>query len=322
MNETDIIEKYFKSDVRSDVQIGIGDDAAVLEAKGSLVMSLDSLVVERHFREMDAAVDIGYKALAVNLSDLAAMGCTPCWTMLSLSLPETIEVQWIAGFSKGFLGLCKQWEVSLIGGDLVRGPLVITVQITGQLDHNRVALSRSGAQVGDAVYITGDVGGAGVAWHRATLVEENLPLSQSCRERLLHPEPRINEGYIIATYATAAVDISDGVLLDLSRLAKSSKVGAQIHLDAVPVHPTISSFLPEEDWLLPLTAGDDYELMFTMPPSAEADLRTALMANGISTPITRIGNIIEKSGLDCQRNGESIPLPAIIGFDHFGEQIK
>ncbi len=322
MTETDLIEKYLKTDSRTDVLLGIGDDAALLDAQGRFVMSLDSLVVERHFRKTDNPADVGYKSLAVNLSDLAAMGCVPCWAMLSLSLPPEIGESWIGGFIEGFLGLAKYWNVSLIGGDLVRGPLVITVQVTGRLNNDTKPLLRSGAQTGDAIYITGDVGGSGIAWHCAELVEKNMPAAKPCRERLLKPEPRINEGCTIAMYATAAVDISDGVLLDLSRLTKASRVGAELNLDTVPVHPAVMPLLPEKDWLLPFTAGDDYELLFTMPPSAETNLRIALRQEGILTPVTRVGHICNELGLHCRRHGQTMPLPEVLGFDHFGAQIK
>lgn len=320
MNETDLIERHLRTRPRPDVLLGIGDDAALLEARGRLAMSLDSMVVGKHFIEDDRPDDIGYKSLAVNLSDLAAMGCTPCWTMLSLSLPATTSEHWVKEFVEGFMGLARLWDVSLIGGDLVSGPLIVTVQVTGSIASDARPLLRSGARVGDAIYISGNVGASGIAWHRSALLGNDVT-AQQCRKRLLYPEPRINEGRIIAAYATAAIDISDGVLLDLSRLTKASGVGAKINLDAVPLHPA-AALLSENDWLLPFTAGDDYELLFTMPMSAEADLRKSLQQQGIATPFTRVGIICASTGLHCTRNQCRIALPDVIGFDHFGAKIE
>ena len=319
MTEADLIEKYLKTLPRPDVLVGIGDDAAVLATPERLVMALDSLVVDKHFHTDDDPADVGYKSLAVNLSDLAAMGCTPCWAMLSLSVPPVHADPWIRAFARGFLALAERWDVSLIGGDLVAGPLVVTVQVTGKLVGDATPLLRSGAQAGDAIYISGDVGAAGVAWHRGALLGKDA-LARQCRERLLHPEPRVAEGRVIAAYATAAVDISDGVLLDLLRLTRASGVGADLDLDAVPVHPA-AAVLPENDWLLPFTAGDDYELLFAMPAAAETDLRTALQRQQLATRLTRVGSISETAGLRCSRNGRQLTLPAVIGFDHFGAQI-
>ena len=322
MNEASIIERYLQPQkLRSDVLIGIGDDAAVVESKHKLVMSLDSLVVDRHFRMQDSPADIAYKALATNLSDLAAMGATPCWAMLSLSLPSAIQEQWIEEFMQGFFSLAKQWGVSLIGGDLVRGPLVISIQITGQIEQN--PLLRSTAKVDDVILMTGDVGGSGVAWHRPDLLKTmNASIQEQCNERLLRPIPRIKEGQILQSYANAAIDISDGVFLDLTRILNASKLGAKLNLDQVALNPAIASIPLGEDWLLPYMSGDDYELIFTINPDRVTELKSAWKNAKLMTPLSEIGRITEEAGLQCFYQGKAMNLPSVFGFDHFSEPIK
>lgn len=322
MNETSIIARHFQSHTqRADVLLGIGDDAAILKAEENLVMSLDSLVVERHFRMDDTPADIGYKALASNLSDIAAMGATPCWAMLSLSLPPEIDEAWIAEFMQGFNALAKAWDVLLIGGDLVRGPLVISIQITGKT--NKPPLLRSGAQPGDRILMTGDIGAAGLAWHRDALLSGlDASLRDACRERLLHPQPRIAEGLLIADFAHAAIDISDGIFLDLKRVLDASKVGAELKLDQVALNPAIAEIPLKDDWLLPFMAGDDYELLFTLDSSQFVPLTEAFAKAGIKTPLTQVGTITAPTDLQCFYHGKNVALPEVFGFDHFGQQIK
>ena len=319
MTEQEIIQRYFQLPEGKGVIVGIGDDAACVVTDKKLVMSLDSLVLDQHFRKDDLPEDVGYKSLAVNLSDLAAMGSTPRWTMLSLSLPAGMDETWIKGFAKGFLALAKQWDVALIGGDLVCGPLTVTVQITGEIN-GAEPLLRSGACEDDGIYITGDIGDAGFAWHRADQLTADDPVTQRCLNRLHHPLPRIAEGRILTQFATAAIDISDGLLLDLSRLLAASQRGGMLELDKVPLGAGVSALLSAEDWLLPLTAGDDYELLFTMPVRYEADMYSAIKECG--TRVTRIGCVTDEDGLRCSRDGIAVPLPAVLGFDHFGSSVS
>ena len=318
MTEQELIRRYFKTPKGKGVLVGVGDDAALVESDKKIVMSMDSLVVDRHFRKNDAPCDVGYKALAVNLSDLAAVGAAPRWALLSLSLSEGLDEAWVGDFAAGFLSLADQWQVSLIGGDLVRGPLVITVQISGEVD-KKGSLLRSGARENDGIYMTGSVGNAGFAWHRADQLPTDDRAAKLCSDSLRRPIPRVREGRILAPYATAAIDVSDGLLLDLSRLLEASDKGGVLDLDDVVIGAGVSTLLREEDWLLPLTAGDDYELLFTLPDEHEAEVHKAITDCG--TRLTRIGRITKRSGLRCFKQGVEIPLPEVLGFDHFGKSV-
>ena len=320
MNERQIIERCFRGAAKSGnaVLTGIGDDAAVVDGKGRLTMTMDSLVEGQHFRSDDTPEDVGYKALAVNLSDLAAMGSLPRWAMLSLSLPQDIDSAWVAGFAEGFFELAEQWGVTLIGGDLVRGPLTVTVQATGEAGRCG-SLCRDGAGPGDGVYLSGDVGDAGFAWHRRAQLQrafENSPeIAAQCLRRLLRPTPRIAEGAALVGTATAAIDVSDGVLLDLLRLAEASAAGAVVELDKVPLGRGVSTLLEEQDRLLPFTTGDDYELLFTVPDDRKENLYAQFRK--LNTAVTQVGFITERKGLRCLLHGQEIPLPDRLGFDHF-----
>ncbi len=311
------------ADAAEGVVVGIGDDAAVLAGSASqmsgaehLVLTADTLVEGRHFSTDIDACDVGHKALAVGLSDLAAMGASPRWAMLCLSLPGDGAEDWIAGFARGFFALARRWRVALVGGDLVCGPRIVTVQVGGAVGTSQ-ALLRSGARPGDGVYLTGAVGDAGLAWRRPDALSS---LAADCLAKLQRPEPRVREGAVIARFASAAIDVSDGLLCDLSRLAQASNVTAQVEVDKVPVGEGCRALCRKPgDWSLPLTGGDDYELLFTMDDERRPALERALANEPGCAAITRIGQTASESGerLRCLFERAPWPLPEPLGFDHF-----
>jgi thiamine-monophosphate kinase len=274
LGEFDIIARYFAShDHRADVLLGVGDDAAVLQTRPGrrLVVAIDTIVEGVHFpRTIDASA-IGYRALAVNLSDLAAMGAEPSWMTLSLSLPEPSE-PWIAGFASGLLELAEQHDVALVGGDTVRGPLVITVQVAGWVEEDRW-LTRSGARPGDLVMVSGVPGEAAAGLH---VIQQHMQLNETTAQlqwRFLRPRPRIALGRQLRTVASAAMDVSDGLLTDLQKLCAASQCGALLSIDALPPSPAMQELFDADTALdYALAGGDDYELIFTLPPDQLPDV--------------------------------------------------
>ena len=295
------------------VVVGIGDDAAVLEPPaGPLVVTTDALVAGTHFDADADARDVGYKALAVNLSDLAAMGAEPRWALSVLTLPRADE-DWIVRFGEGFFGLAERHRVALVGGDTARGPLSVAVQLIGVAGAGY--MSRAGARPGDGVYVTGSVGDAGLSMRRAERLHRcGAAAVAACRARQHRPVPRLEEGRHITQYASAAIDVSDGLLKDLSRLLEASGVGAEVALDRVPVSQWFRRCcLDAADWLSVLTCGEDYELLFTMDDAHLPDLGKAL---GECT-VSRIGHVTENANLHCTWQGAPLPLPRTLGYDHF-----
>jgi thiamine-monophosphate kinase len=234
--EFDIIAKYFdRRTTRGDVLLGIGDDAAVLSvpADRRLVVAMDTIVEGVHFPQGTAAADIGYRALAVNLSDLAAMGAQPAWMTLSLSAPVS-DAAWFEGFSRGLFELAERYHVALVGGDTVKGPLVVTVQIAGIVETDRW-LTRAGARPGDLLFVSGAPGEAAAG---LAAIQRTLPITsatQQLRQRFVRPEPRVSLGRQLRGIATAAMDVSDGLLTDLDKLTAASGCGARVDVDALPL---------------------------------------------------------------------------------------
>lgn len=323
-SEFELIDRFFKrpGTRRSDVVQGIGDDGAVLRVPDGreLVVSMDTLVEGVHFPLETDPDDIGYKALAVNLSDLAAMGADPAWFTLSLTLPEA-DPEWLAGFSGGIVSLADEFEVALIGGDLSRGPLSITLQAHGFVPTGR-ALYRHAARVNDLIYVTGTLGDAGLA---LLALQKTARLSSAARSavlaRLNRPRPRLPEGQALRDLAHAAIDISDGLIADLEHVLEASGVGAVLNIERVPVSPWLRDFMAgdgdgERGQELALTAGDDYELCFTVPPDRGGAVEKALAA--LSCPCACVGMIESEKGLRCRYDdGREYVLPAG-GYDHFG----
>lgn len=319
MNEFDLITTYFtqRGSVRGDVRKGIGDDAAVVRVPEGqeLVISTDTLVAGVHFPLETQADDIGYKALAVNLSDLAAMGATPAWALLALTLPENNEA-WLKKFSQGFFHLAQNYHVQLIGGDLTRGPSSITVQILG-LAPQGSCLYRSGAKAGDRIYVTGTLGDAGLGLREATLPENALTKDQKYfRTRLQRPEPRIAIGQALRGLASAAIDVSDGLAADLNHLLTQSQVGARINVDRLPFSPALERAVSREEAIaLALNAGDDYELCFTIP--AENTDALAQRLTTIACPYTYIGDITDTLAFTQHYQHGGNYHGTLMGYQHF-----
>lgn len=319
LSEFNIIERYFTRQQKTDpaIALGIGDDAAILRVPEGmeLAVSMDTLVEGVHFPAATHPADIGYKALAVSLSDMAAMGAEPRWATLALTLPESDE-PWLESFSKGFFNLAERYGVQLIGGDTTRGPLAITVQIHG-LVPAETALRRSAARSGDLIYVTGELGDAGLA---LLLLQEKISLSAeqvACvMTRLNRPEPRVKEGLALRGIAHAAIDLSDGLAADLGHILKASGVGATLHMERLPLSPAVTSVLDKAGgWNLPLNAGDDYELCFTVPRENQTKLQKATQQ--FPCRCTCIGMIEETLGLRCRLVNGELFEPIRTGYQHF-----
>jgi thiamine-monophosphate kinase len=319
LGEFDIIARYFtRRSARSDVALGVGDDAAILDvAPGrKLVAAVDTIVEGVHFPVGTAAADIGYRALAVNLSDLAAMGAEPTWMLLSLSLP-TADSRWLEDFARGLFEIADTHNVALVGGDTVRGPLVITVSLLGFVEADRW-LTRAGAQPGDVLFVSGCVGEAAAG---LALVQQSCGTDAPAahlRERFLRPTPRVALGRALRTVASAAMDVSDGLIVDVSKLCAASGCGARLEVERLP--PSLAAqthFAPERCLDYALSGGDDYELIFTVPEATAMNLPASVLAAGVSTAI---GIITAGSGVECVRNGQRF-VPRASGYDHFGRKV-
>lgn len=313
----DLIRRRVKQ--RSDVALGIGDDAALLTVPNDqyLVVSTDTLNKGVHFPEDTAPEDIGYKSLAVNLSDLAAMGATPAWASLAISLPDS-DIEWLEKFLDGFFELADEHSVQLIGGDTTQGPLSITVTVQGFLPKDQ-ALRRDAAKIGDEIWVTGSIGDAagGLAQWRAQGLQ-----SAKLRHRLDRPTPRVNVGIALRGIANAAIDISDGLLADLSHILLASKLGAEIEVCRVPMSKPLLDHFPDdqERYRLQLSGGDDYELCFTAPAHQSLAIEQAL--SDCDVVGTVIGHIVSGSELKCfDENGEIFELRKK-GFEHFSATIN
>lgn len=320
MNEFELIKHYFATQTlkRADVAIGIGDDAAIVTPPPNhqLAITTDTLIAGVHFPKNTLPYDIGYKSLAVNLSDLAAMGATPAWALLSITLPSADE-EWVQHFCDGFFTLANRQQGQLIGGDLTHGTtLSITVQAIGFVPTGKMLL-RNGAKPNDLIYVTGTLGTAGLALQfLQEKISLDTPLQQRVLEKLHRPEPRIATGEHLRDIATAAIDISDGLAADLSHILTASTVGAIININQLPLSPELKQAVPPAEAIkLALTAGDDYELCFTVPADKRATLEQHL-AN-LPCPFTCIGKITKQTGLELQNEDGSQYHVTTLGYQHF-----
>ena len=311
MGEFDLIERYFKRPTRRAV-LGVGDDCALLQptAGMQLAVSSDMLVEGRHFFPDVDPDALGHKALAVNLSDLAACGATPLAFTLALALPRVDET-WLAGFSAGLLALADTHGCELVGGDTTQGPLNICITVFGEVPRGQ-ALLRSGAQVGDDIYVSGALGDARLALE-ALLGKLQLPTDElaRARTRLERPEPRVALGQALRGIASSAIDISDGLVGDLGHILQASGVGAS--LDTNAALELMAADGKKLEYVL--AGGDDYELAFTAAPSTRQAVAAAAAQSG--TAVTRIGKIQQQPGLELV-DGRGQPVPGNFrSFDHF-----
>lgn len=319
--EFSLIARYFDrvKSMRLDVETGIGDDCALLNIpeKKTLAISTDTLVAGNHFLPDIDPADLAYKALAVNLSDLAAMGAEPAWLTLALTLPEADEA-WLAAFSDSLFIQLNYYDMQLIGGDTTRGPLSMTLGIHGFVPPGR-ALKRSGAKPGDWIYVTGTPGdsAAGLAILQDRLVVESAADADYLLARHLRPMPRVLQGQALRDLASSAIDLSDGLISDLGHILKASGCGARIDLDAMPLSDALLRHAEREQALRwALSGGEDYELCFTVPELNRGALDVAI--GQLGARFTCIGQIsAEADGLQLMQSGKPVQLD-LQGYDHFG----
>lgn len=317
MNEFSLIDDFFKKPavLRDDVIYGIGDDAACLQLPDDthLLVSTDTLVAETHFLSTWDAYDIAYRAVMVNVSDMAAMAATPCWISLALTLPDNC-VSWLARFSAGLHSALQQFSISLIGGDTTLGPLTITLTIHGQAPVGK-AIRRNGANVGDVIWVSGELGAAAQAVLFLSDPTVNSNDMSVLLDKLQRPLPRIDLNTILQHYATAAIDISDGLAADLHHICVASKVGASLDLAAIPVHSLVKKYQAANAVNLALHGGDDYELCFTTPSNSVKQIQQDLAQLGLTC--YPIGVIEDSPGLRAiDHKGDMIAL-ATDGYRHF-----
>ncbi len=314
ISEFQLIESFFEQHRlgRDDVVLGIGDDAALLRVPPGmeLAVAVDTLIEGVHFPQNTPPSAIGHKVLAVNLSDLAAMGAEPAWVTLSLSMPESDET-FLRDFCDGLFALAEQFHVELVGGDTVRGPLVLTLQANGFVPEDE-ALTRSGARPGDLVYVSGTLGDAAAGLELVLSDSVDGDEAQWLRERLDRPTPRIALGQSLRGIATSCIDISDGLCADLRHVMERSILGAEIDSSLLPLSAPLLTLKGEgAARQIALNGGDDYELCFTVPEQKEAELLR--LASTFDVAITRIGEVNNEVGV-LRVNGEEI---AGSGYDHF-----
>ncbi|AIN47525.1 thiamine-phosphate kinase [Candidatus Palibaumannia cicadellinicola] len=318
--EFELINRYFNQmrNTRQDVLVGIGDDCALLSVVGTklIAISTDTLVAGTHFLPEIDPIDLGYKSLAVNLSDLAAMGADPSWLSLSLTLPSVDEA-WIAAYSHSLFQQLNHYNMQLIGGDTTKGPLSITLTVHGLIPVGQ-ALTRSGACISDFVYVTGTLGdsAAGLAILQNKLPVNNEKDRQYLLGRHLRPQPRILEGQVLRDIASAAIDLSDGMINDLRRILIESDCGVHINLENIPCSSALKRHTtPDQALRWALSGGEDYELCFTVPQINCAALDVAM--NYIGTQFTCIGQI-KPSGEGIKFMVHNHPVQYNwYGYDHF-----
>lgn len=310
-HEFSVIRDFFSfSERTASVAVGVGDDAAIIRpaAGTELVVAVDTLVESVHFPAQAPAAAVGHRALAVNLSDLAAMGATPRWATLALTLPEA-DTHWLADFSGGLRRTAVAAEVALIGGDTTRGALTISVSVIGETPTGS-RLLRSGAKPGDELWVSGSLGdaAAGLDLLQST-GGASSPDEQFLVDRFLWPTPRQALGVALRDVANAAIDVSDGLLADLDHLLVASDAGAVLQADSIPVSKALHEVRGEGALELALTGGDDYELLFAVAPERRHEIPRGAAS--------QIGVITESSGIRLRRGDKELTLPAQSGFNHF-----
>lgn len=324
LSEFSLIDKYFKSrrTRRNDVSVGIGDDAAVTDVPAGmqLVSAVDTMVSGVHFPEQTPAFSIGHKSLAVNLSDLAAMGAEPVWAMLAITMPQADEV-WIKQFCDGFFQLAEQHNVDLVGGDTTQGPLTITVQVMGLIPAGK-AILRSGAQPGDIIFVSGSLGDAAAALYGLDKLhaEEKQNISDAIEalvKRLEQPEPRVQLGIRLRDIATSAIDVSDGLVADLEHVLEASGAGAALFRERIPLSENIKAIDVSSSSLhWALHGGDDYELCFTAAEINRKKIEN--IAQQLNTVVTEIGVIEQQKKIRLHDKNVCTDLSPL-GYEHFSK---
>jgi thiamine-monophosphate kinase len=325
MNEFELINKYFKAlPSESPVLLGIGDDAACVEvpANDQLLISTDTLIADRHFHSDWDAYDVAWKSIMVNISDIAAMGGIPKWISLALTLPS-IDTPWLDRFSEGIKAAFKKYKLTLIGGDLTKGFLSITITIHGLIPKNK-AIKRAGARSGDGIWLTGELGAAALAvYFDSAGIDHPLEVRlqkfaeelNQLMDKLKHPIPRVDMASILQTYASACIDISDGLSGDLNHICEASQVGACLISENIPIHPLVKKYQKELAVSFALSGGDDYELCFTVPSEKEIDFIKALKQQQLQA--YKIGTIEEKKGLRILDDKNNLIALQPKGYMHF-----
>jgi len=318
MKEFNLIKRFFTEQVtnRKDVVLGIGDDCALIapSERQHIAITTDTLVSGVHFPVNTSPRAIGHKSIAVNLSDLAAMGAEPTWISLALTLPAFND-QWLTEFCAGLFELCEYYNIQLIGGDTTQGPLSITVTAQGLVPID-TPLRRSGAKAGDWIYVTGELGDAALALKH---LQGDIVIESSFVEQILtkldYPKPRVLAGQSLREYASSAIDLSDGLISDLGHICNSSGVGANIVLDALPLSNILVDTLGLEQAIeLALAGGDDYELLFTVSEDNKVGMETVLSNAGI--PLTCIGQMNTSEKITTTMDSKAISIN-VKGFEHF-----
>lgn len=320
MGEFDLIKQYFlRKSLQNDVILSVGDDCAItsIPTGYQLAITTDTLVEGTHFLPSISPADLAYKSVAVNLSDLAAMGATPAWVSLALTLPE-IKEGWLAEFSQSLFAILDRYGVSLIGGDTTKGSLSITLTAQGFLPENQ-GLFRHQAKVGDWIFVSGFLGDSAAGLD--LLLQNRKIENESDRyliQRHLNPTPRVELGLALRSFSCCALDISDGLLADLEHILERSQVGAEIYLENLPLSRHLCiQYEQTQAEKFALTGGEDYELCFTVSEEKREEMEQVLRLQGIK--VTCIGKILpQTSGLNLLKNGEKVALPEHCGFDHFG----
>jgi thiamine-monophosphate kinase len=319
LTESGLIERFFRAAgaERADVRLGIGDDAAILmpPAGQELIATTDTLVEGVHFPPHIPPDAIGHRALAVNLSDLAAMGARPAWALLALTLPQAHE-PWLAQFAAGFAALAREHHVALVGGDTTRGPLCISVQLLGFVPRG-TALHRAGARAGDLLYVSGSPGdaAAGLALEQQRLTVPE-PQRTYLRERFLRPSPRVALGEALREFASACIDVSDGLLGDAGKLAHASGLAVELQYELLPVSAALEAAVGDEPARhLALSGGDDYELCFAVPAARSAAVRAQVPPERFG--YAHIGTLCAGSGARVLRTGTVMEF-SHSGYQHFG----
>jgi thiamine-monophosphate kinase len=321
LGEFELIDRFFaareSATPRPDVILGIGDDAALvrLPPGTDLVAAVDTLVEGRHFPAGSDARSIGHRALAVNLSDIAAMGATPAWATLAVTLPSPDRV-WLEDFSLGLRTLANEYGVALVGGDTTAGPLTISVQILGHVASG-LGLRRSGGQPGDLIVVTGTLGdaGAGLRLLQGSVTARERDVADALIERFEYPTPRVRFGALALGIANSAMDLSDGLAGDLPKLATASGVAAHVEVAHLPLSAPLTSLVSLErarEWAL--SAGDDYELLLSVTPQRLHELMAA--ASRLNLTLTVIGELRRGTGVTWTLDGRDFQAPSE-GYDHF-----